>query len=260
MILIAVAAAICAALTRSIGVTLLFAIGIHWLLERRFAPVLAFTVTSIGTVALWLFWTAGRHEQFIGRSYIADFAIRDGGFVAEFSSRIFDAIRYLTSLIPYLLTVPTMTDTLVDNIIGATVITVGISIGLLVLFWRFRPVALYVLLYGILLALWPYKIGRFVIPLLPLLVPALLLGIETSVRRFKPHWATAVAVMFAVILLVNSTIHTAILVKEKATCERGFESAHRCFDAQEQSRDEQRQQWNDEAPYFIGPQGEEYPV
>lgn len=227
LLVIAAAAAIGAALTRSIGVTLLVAIGTHWLLERRFAALATCTVTSAGTVGLWLLWTIMAPAQFVGRSYIADAISRNGGdgassFAGVLLRRVYNNVpSYLGIGIPYHLPMPTIPGSPVDNMIGAVVTVVGLGIGLVVLFRRWRPAALYLLSYGALLALWPWKLARFVNPVLPLLVLAVLLGTEALACRVRAHWGGPAVLTLALLLTVNGAVRTAAIIREENGCERG---------------------------------------
>ena len=67
------AAAILAALTRSVGITLLGAVFVHWAWERRWHALWIFSVAAGASVGSWLVWTAlAPHEVHGGRTYVAD--------------------------------------------------------------------------------------------------------------------------------------------------------------------------------------------
>jgi len=72
----AVAAAIAAALTRSVGVALLAGIGLSWLARRRWRAVAGLGLAAGLTVGSWLAWTVIAPRQGPGRSYVADATYR----------------------------------------------------------------------------------------------------------------------------------------------------------------------------------------
>jgi 4-amino-4-deoxy-L-arabinose transferase-like glycosyltransferase len=219
--------AIGAALTRSAGVTLLIAVGLHWFWERRFLALGVYTIVLTASVGLWLVTTAMAGEQFIGRSYVADaFKFRstwDGqSFAGILLRRAVDHIpKYLALETPNRLSVPTVSGMVVDNVFGMLVIGVGLAIGFIVVFRRWRSLALYLLCYGSLLALWPWTVSRFVDPLIPLLVPTLVLGIMASAHYLKPDWELPAALTLTIILVVSGAVTTAGLVKDRIACGRG---------------------------------------
>ncbi|MBK8060961.1 MAG: glycosyltransferase family 39 protein [Gemmatimonadetes bacterium] len=73
-LLLAALAALAAALTRTIGLTLLAGVVGAWLLQRRWrSAALLATLTGV-LVGGWLAWTLFNHEGVVGRSYVADAA------------------------------------------------------------------------------------------------------------------------------------------------------------------------------------------
>ena len=225
--LLAAVVAIGAAFTRTVGVTLVIAVGLYWLWERRFRALIPYTIALAGSVGLWLFTTAIAGEQFIGRSYVAD-ALKfrstwDGqSFAGILLRRAVDHIpKYLALDIPSRLSVPTVSGTVVDNLFGVAVTGVGLAIGFIVVFRRWRSVALYLLCYGTLLALWPWRLGRFIDPLIPLLVPTVLLGIWTLAHYLKPAWGLPAVLTLTTILVVSGAVTAAGLVWNRIACERG---------------------------------------
>ena len=67
------AAAILAALTRSVGITLLAAVFVLWALDRRWRSLGAFSLAASLLVGSWLTWTAlAPHEVHGALSYVAD--------------------------------------------------------------------------------------------------------------------------------------------------------------------------------------------
>jgi hypothetical protein len=64
--------AVAAALTRSAGVTLVAALGVHWLYRRRYRWVLALGVAASVSVGAWLAWTVAAPSRQVRRSYVDD--------------------------------------------------------------------------------------------------------------------------------------------------------------------------------------------
>ena len=66
------ASAIIAAMTRSAGVTVPVALGLHWLIRRRYRALTILALTSALTVGVWLAWTTFAPRREVRRSYIDD--------------------------------------------------------------------------------------------------------------------------------------------------------------------------------------------
>ncbi|MDQ3697932.1 MAG: hypothetical protein M3373_07895 [Gemmatimonadota bacterium] len=68
----AAASAIGGSLARGAGVTLVGAVGLLWLLERRWRDAVVLAAVAALTAGPWLIWTAIAPDQVAGRSYVAD--------------------------------------------------------------------------------------------------------------------------------------------------------------------------------------------
>jgi len=215
------AAALAASLTRSIGVVLVMAVLAEWAMQRRWRAVLVLAGIACVTVVSWLIWTVQAPRRSAGSSYIADamhVPVRTGtttpglvdadgasgsprlsetddtvrattrgmaGAVATLAVRVRQQTSvYLTRTIPSALAQPTVPGTPIDNALGFVVLLVAGGLGFGQLIRRQRMTAIHLAAYAGVLLVWPYASGRFVAPVLPLLVLMLLLGIWSAGGRW----------------------------------------------------------------------------
>jgi hypothetical protein len=221
---IAGAAGIAGALTRSAGVTLIAAIGLYWLWQRRFRALVLYALVVIVTVGSWLMWTinAPAPEQVPGKSYIADAAVRPPGtsMVTAIADRLKGKVPYVQELY-WRLPVPSIQGTPVDNLLALPAVLVGISVGLVGLLFRWPIAFLYLVAYGGLLMVWPWRLGRFLVPVLPVVVPTMILGLARLVRQFRPGWETRAALAVSAALLVSGIVPVWSVVQRQQACDPG---------------------------------------
>lgn len=219
------AAAILAGLTRSIGATLVLALAVLWLLRREWRTVAWFTAASAILVGGWLLWTALAPEQFVGKSYVADATL-----IGEASERplivvlIERAVRhaafYLAIGVPWILPLPTIAGTPVDNVLTAGAAAVGLLAGTFVLLRRWRAAGIYLVTFATLLLAWPWQHDRFAVPLLPVIVPAIIVGLEALLRPWAARWRIAASAAMAVLILSAATSRTTADATATIGCER----------------------------------------
>jgi hypothetical protein len=220
-LVLAAGAAIGAALTRTIGVSLVAAVGIAWLLQRRYKTVTAFGVASLFTVGAWLIWGALAPEQFEGLHYFPD-VLRSGsgGLVSDVINRITElAPEYGGRSLPFMLPLPLIGGTSVDNWFWAVVVTAGVLAGLVELSRRWPGAALYLVLYAAVLVVWPYELGRFLEPVIPLLLPSLLLGLAVFARRLGGHWSLIVMCVMSLVILGRGAAWSLHNVATRQACD-----------------------------------------
>lgn len=231
---VAVVAGTCAlfaALLRLPGIAVAGAIGLHWLLQRRWRAAAALGVATIATAGAWILWTMTAPDQFIGTSYGADFAapVTDASapFIVELALRAWHNVtEYGARIIPALLMLPAVPDTVLDNLITGGLTVTGLIVGTTVLMRRWRAAALFLVGYGAILAAWTWQSGRYLVPLLPLLVPTVLIGVG---RAAKLVWRSAELPAVAALALVmagGGLWSTVGLVRQAAPCERGGSWPH----------------------------------
>jgi hypothetical protein len=142
---------------------------------------------------------------------------------------------YAGSLL-WLLSVPTIGGTAVDNAIWLVIVCVALAMGLWLLWGRWRLLTLFALIYGALILAWPWAIGRFVVPLLPLIAVALLAGVHALVGRWGARAASAAIVALTAIIVLTAVIRSADRIAVRQRCERAeaMESSS-CFNADQLS-------------------------
>ncbi|MEZ4586210.1 MAG: hypothetical protein R2909_07405 [Gemmatimonadales bacterium] len=284
-LVVAGGAAIAAALTRSIGVTLVAALIAAWLLERRWRPAGALALAAALTVGPWLVWTVVAPGQMPGRSYVADLTFeapvaqvdvgRPAGepalestrspsrtdeappeqiqsppppaetppsLPATFARRIAgNLVEYGGRVLPAALELPGGSRTRVDNLLWLAVVLVLGGIGLLALGRWWRVAALALACYGALLVVWPYPIGRFLVPVTPLILLTLLLGAAELGRRLSvraPRWGLEALcpALLAGAVMAGSLPATARLIGRQAACDRAAPlTSAGCADQHERS-------------------------
>jgi hypothetical protein len=214
------AAAVMGALVRTAGVTVIGALGLDWLLRRRWRAATVLAIAAAVTVGAWTAWTVLAPTQHIGTTYIADLTSveasgneESGGPAAEANepgpvgtlfSRVADNVpQYLAVTIPLALPLPTVPGTPLDNLAIAGLVTIGLAFGIVVLWRRWRVGAIYLLAYCAMLAVWPWRHSRFLVPILPLVVLAVWWGLASLVRAIRPRWESAAVVGLAVLVLAT---------------------------------------------------------
>jgi 4-amino-4-deoxy-L-arabinose transferase-like glycosyltransferase len=217
------AAAILAALTRSIGITLLGALGALWLIERRWKPLGALVAASALTVGVWLLWTVLAPEQYLGTSYVAD--LRAGATKSSWSPgpllRIPGHIAwYARAGVPWTLAIPTVPGTVIDNAVVVALLALLGGVGVWTFVRRWRLAALYLAAYGGLIAVWLWRTDRFAIPLLPLIVPALLVGAHELAVLLKIRRPWLLPTACALFLATAAGLRTGGAVAAALRCDR----------------------------------------
>jgi hypothetical protein len=126
---------------------------------------------------------------------------------------------YFTRALPWTMAVPTIPGTIVDNILLVGVILTGLIGGMIVMARRWRGAVLYVLAYAVLLYFYTWVQDRFLIPILPLILPLTLIGLASVAGRIRRSWALPAALAFAVLAAIGGTIRTTELVASRSACD-----------------------------------------
>ncbi|MEJ7811576.1 MAG: hypothetical protein WKG32_14280 [Gemmatimonadaceae bacterium] len=236
-LVLAGAAVIAAALTRTVGVTLVVAVIALWLVERRIRAAATLAVVSALTVGAWLLWTVLSPAKSVGRSYVADAGAAiaptavtaSGGLLGRLQ---YNAVDYLTRQIPFALPVPTVAGTRVDNVFWLLVILALGALGSYALWRRWRASFFALAAYFALLLVWTWTFGRLLEPLLPLLLLALLAGAALAGRRFGPRAEWALPLALTLVIGATSLTQTAAALKIAARCDRAhqFRLTAGCFE------------------------------
>lgn len=237
---LACACATLAALTRTIGATLVLAVLVLLLLERRWRPAALYAGVLTAIVIIASLWLRVRGMPELAADYITD-AFDAGGDpspnpVVVVSRRVaLNATEYAGSLL-WLLAVPTIGGTIADNLLWLAVVTVALAAGLWLLWRRWRIATVFLLIYGALILAWPWAVGRFLVPLLPLLAVAILAGAYALVERWRPRAVTAVVIALAAIISITGLTRSASRIAVRSKCDRSDPMrSSSCFSADQLS-------------------------
>ncbi len=242
---IAITAIIAAALTRSAGVALVAGVLVHFLLAREWKTFLVLVLIAALTIVPWIGWTVLAPQKVVGRSYIADAlatlprdersdpaatatapSFESGAlsraivFGRALARRVGENTpAYLTRSLPSVLAIPTVEGTPVDNAAWLLAMLAALAAGVVAAMRRWRAAVLALAAYAALLVVWPYVIGRFITPLLPVLVAVILLGAWRIGVRLMPRMAIAPALALSAVMLAGGVQGVSAMVRRAADCQ-----------------------------------------
>ena len=220
---LAVALAVFAAMTRSAGVTLPLALICHWAWRRQWRAVIAAVAMTSVFVGGWLAWTSMAPRREVRLSYIDD-VVRPAASapspVRVFVDRLTTNVpMYATQVSLTQLSVPVTPRTKWDNV-GWIVVLGGLFfVGLVSAWKRWNAAAIYLVGYCALLALWPYLLERFLVPMVPLALTFIVIGASTVGTWLHDRRDFSVAIV-AVVLAVFGLRADAGLVAAALDCDR----------------------------------------
>jgi 4-amino-4-deoxy-L-arabinose transferase-like glycosyltransferase len=235
--LVVTLAAILAALTRTVGVTLIAAILAGLLLERRYRFAAVVAVAATITVGSWLVWSVVGSNHIVGRSYVADVTARSQprtGLATTLLSRVPPNVSaYATTEVPAALPQPTLETfgkhlhwqtsriqqaVVADKVVSVVALLIFGILGVWVLWRLSRTVVLYLAITCMLLAVWTWPVHRFILPLLPILLWVLVLGaISLAASR---RWARPIPVLLVGGILAMAVAHDVQLLRDNLRCDR----------------------------------------
>ncbi len=214
------AATIAAALIRSAGASFVVGLALYWLWQRRYRRVLTYGLLAGLTVGGWLVFAALAPMQVPGNSYIADAAVHPAG-TSLFRAVVDRALgKLLYARYLYWQLAPTVQGSVLDDVIAVPVLLGGLGVGLFALAIEWPATIVYIVSYGALLMVWPWTIGRFLLPLLPWLVSALIIGIDRLVAIVRPRWRTAGICLAAGVLALKGLSDTSHTIERRQPCDR----------------------------------------
>lgn len=222
---LAIALSLAAFLTRTAGITLVLAVG-AWLWSRRRArEMVIYAATSILVVGGWFAYTAAVPRAKNTWSYWYNMSAGLGGDAPGMLARSTEwiwrnASGYATEGLPWVLRVPTVSGTILDNLIWLVLVTVLLLAGLAVLARRARPVALYLILSAALLLTWPYRDDRLLVPLLPCALAALLIGAHRLAHILSPAPRRILLGLFLVVMAFGNVRGALARDAAAARCDR----------------------------------------
>ncbi|HMN08412.1 MAG TPA: glycosyltransferase family 39 protein [Gemmatimonadaceae bacterium] len=233
---IAAGATILAALTRTAGVVFVAALFAYWVLSRRYRWAFVYAAAATVFVGGWIGFAFTAPNPDDHRLYVADLGLRGRdapeGVLHAMVTRLVPRMRRFTVIFPWVLSLPTVAGTIIDNVLWlAALLVFGIT-GFAVLVRRWMAAALWLASYVILLIAWRYALERFVSPIVPLLYLVLLAGCAWwGVRRF-PSQGRLVTYALALLLAVGTYPRDAKRARLMAACDRAHpEASPTCWPA-----------------------------
>lgn len=218
-----IAAAILAALTRINGLTLIAAIGLAWLFARRYKALGALVVASVVTVGAWFAWSALTAANLPESNYFQDVArvgLVEGNLGGAFwRTTAHQVWRVFGESVPWMLPLPSLAGTVVDNVLLTGLGTLSLVVGIGLLIRRWPASGLYLIVYLASLFMWPFLRARFIEVILPLLVPAVLVGAAALAGAFRSSWRVPALVAASLLLTGTAAVKTVGLVRHRASCE-----------------------------------------
>ena len=220
---VAGAATILAALTRTAGIIFIPALGAYWLWKRRYRWVAGLALGSLVVVA-WQVFSFSAPDASDRRLYVADLktnqetvgdviTARVGGFIPRLRN-------YLTNHIAWSVAPPTISGTPIDNVIWVVCFVVLGIAGLFAMVRNWTPAALFLGAYTLLLILWRYGFDRLVRPITPLLLVLLMAGTSTLAGRFAPRYRRLALYGVAAVLALGALRRTSPELVNALACNR----------------------------------------
>lgn len=223
---ITIALALLAFLTRAVGASLIVAVGL-WLLSHRRKREFAVLALSAGlVVGGWFRYTSQPAQGVPVRTYGSDFLA--GGteahpdVVGELVARVVSNAReYATEILPIELSMPTLEGTIADNAFWLLLNVALLATGILVLWRRWRLLALYLLMTAGLLLVWSWALNRLLAPILPFLMLVLLAGAaELARHRLSDRLRSGLIAVFLLLVSVGAAQGASKLVGAMKDCDR----------------------------------------
>jgi hypothetical protein len=229
-------AILAAALTRSAGLFLLPALGLYWLVRRRYRWFGVFVLASLCTVGAWTAWTLVAPEPEQRRLYVSVVSRGAGraptNFIVDQLVRLPARARRLTTIVfPFVLAFPAVPRTPIDNLVSLGALVGLGSVGVIVMVRRWTAAALITLCYGTLLLAWRYAVERFANPLVPFVIAAMLVGIDWLTKRFAPRFRGWGLAGMALLLSIGAAQLNGARLASALDCDRDDPVNSSCWDA-----------------------------
>jgi hypothetical protein len=219
----AIVLSIAAALTRSAGVTLPISLFAHWAWRRQWRAAAALALSATVFVGGWLAWTTIAPQREVRLSYIDD-VVRPVGqspsLATTIARRMADNVpTYVTQSSLTLVPLPVTPRTVADNV-GWVVVLGGLFLAGWVSAWtRWNAAAIYMVAYCGLLAVWPYLLERFLVPMIPLAITFLAAGAAALGNRLG-RWRDAPLLLLGALFAAFGLRADADIVDRLSQCDR----------------------------------------
>ena len=236
---LAIFLALAAFLTRVAGLVLVLSIGLWLVRRRRPRELVAYVVACLIVVGGWFAYTRVVPEDATGHSYGADLA----GFARvspDAPSRVElaykNAVGYATDGLPSAMALPTIPGTKIDNILWLAALTVLAGVGIVRLGRTAPAVAWYLVLSAALLLAWPWRQDRLMLPLVPFVLGAMLIGAHHLTRRLGSRTRTVLLGSLTLLMGIGALAGVATRDANAQACDRSrpYESPG-CYDEQSRS-------------------------
>lgn len=230
----AIVAILAATQVRMVGVALIAALLTYWAFQRRWraAAVLAcasgvvlggimMLMTRMSTSSVGQPYLSAIERSAATRfepTHVVESLATTPDLVQVVLGRLHHIVHYLGFILPRTFLVPSLADTVWDNVLGVVVVTGGIGLGILVLIRKSPFIALYLGGYWAVLLAWRWSFDRLLFVVLPLLLLAVLLGVDAVVGRMVPRLRVAAMNLVALTLLLLAVPGTAALAQERTDC------------------------------------------
>ncbi len=222
-VVLGAALALLAALTRSIGATIIGAIGLLWLAQGYYRRTIQFGVAALLTFGAWTAWNFLAPVKFARRSYAmmatsVDPALADTPWVILIQRfKRFGEIYAFS--IPANLNVPSIEGQWIDNVAWLGLI-VGLGAVGCYAAWRKAPlIPVYTISYLLFLALWPTKLSRFMVPMIPLVLFLMVWGAGEIASRWRHRGVQAGFALIGVLLLLGETAEARRRLLARSNCD-----------------------------------------
>lgn len=219
-----IAVGIAAMTVRTAGLVLPVAIVAHLLWSRRLREAAIAAVLFALTLGPLIWWTARNPTAVIGLSYAADLTVTTQGsetLAREFIKRMTRNLQYyLTIALPNLLAVPTVAGTIVDNVVTTAIVVAGVVVGMVRSLTRLRVAGLTLFVSAGLYLIWTWRVERYVVPLIPIVITLLLLGVERIGMGRSPRTGTLVVLATCAILIATSAVRLGGHLTKFSDCDR----------------------------------------
>jgi hypothetical protein len=220
---IAGTATVLAALSRTAGIVFLPALGLYWLARRRHRQVLLLLLASV-PVGLWLYWVFASPDPYAYRLYTADVLATTDPATSVIGSRLRDILpgiwEYLTLFFPGVLSLPTVRETVIDNVFWLFVLVLCGGIGLLTLARRWLAAFLFTGAYLGLLVVWVFSFERLVHPIVPFLYLVIIIGTSVALSSFALKVRRAAVGVLALVMVFGAMVGNVEAWRQLADCDR----------------------------------------
>jgi len=161
----------------------------------------------------------------------------DAGVLEQVVGRLVNNFNdYVPRSMPYVLGVPTVSGTPIDNIFWVLTLVVLIIVGLVAMARTWPLMVWYVAVYGAMLSLWPWASTRFLVPMIPVLIAAFVVGLQVLGVRYAGRRHRFIMGIFIAVLMLTGGVRQVRAVAEAAPCRvEDPVTARGCFTAEQRA-------------------------